>query len=93
MKKSAFLITFLLALGLASFGQKDEPIVKVNLVPPAGGLKAGQTAVLTLELSIRAPYHINADQPSEDYLIGTTVDFKPHPGVTFGRQVYPPPRS
>jgi thioredoxin:protein disulfide reductase len=91
MKKSAFLITFLLALGLASFGQKDEPIVKVNLVPPAGGLKAGQTAVLTLELSIRAPYHINADQPSEDYLIGTTVDFKAHSGVTFGRQVFPSP--
>jgi len=91
MKKSAFLITFLLVLGLTSFGQKDEPIVKVNLVPPAGGLKAGQTAVLTLELSIRAPYHINADQPSEDYLIGTTVDFKAHPGATFGRQVFPPP--
>ncbi len=91
MKKTAFLIGLILALGPAAFAQKDEPIVKVNLIPPEDGFKAGRTAVLTLELNIRAPYHINADQPSEDYLVGTTVDFKACPGVTFGRLVFPPP--
>jgi thiol:disulfide interchange protein DsbD len=102
MKRTAILIGLILALGPAAFAQKDElgsvlrasqdePIVKVNVIPPAGGLKAGQTAVLTLELNIRAPYHINADQPSEDYLIGTTVDFKAQLGVAFGRLVFPPP--
>jgi thioredoxin:protein disulfide reductase len=92
MKKNALIIGLILALVPAVFAQKkDEPILKVSVVPPAAGLKAGQTANLTIELSIRAPYHINADQPSEDYLIGTTVDFKPHAGVTYGRQVFPLP--
>ena len=102
MKRTAILIGLILALGPAAFAQKDElgsvlrlgqdePIVKVNVIPPASRLKAGRTAVLTLELNIRAPYHINADQPSEDYLIGTTVDFKAQPGVAFGRLVFPPP--
>ena len=92
MKKTAFLIGLVLALVPAVFAQKkDEPILKVSVVPPAAGLKAGQSAVLAIELSIRAPYHINADQPSEDYLVGTTVDFKSRPGVTYGRQIFPLP--
>ncbi|MGD0781676.1 MAG: cytochrome c biogenesis protein CcdA [Candidatus Aminicenantales bacterium] len=102
MKKSVILIGLFLALGFALAApkvapcpvpglSKDEPIVKVNVIPPEGGFKAGRTAVLTLELSIRAPYHINADQPSEDFLIGTSVDFKPQPGVAFGSLVFPPP--
>ena len=102
MKKTAILIGLILALIPAIFAQKsepgsvlrlskDEPIVKVSVVPPPAGLKAGQSAVLTIELSIRAPYHINADQPSEDYLVGTTLDFKPRAGVTYGRQVFPFP--
>jgi len=92
MKKTALLIGLILALVPAVLAQKkDEPIVKVSVLPPAAGFKAGQSAILTIELSIRAPYHVNADQPSEDYLVGTTVDFKSRAGVTYGRQVFPLP--
>jgi thiol:disulfide interchange protein DsbD len=92
MKKLALVLSLIAALALASVplaAQNEEPIVKVTVVAPAVPLKAGQTAAMALEVSIRAPYHINSDQPSEAYLIGTTVDFKSRKGVTFGKLSFP----
>jgi len=90
MKRSFFTLLILIICGLAAFGQGQDDIVTVKIVPSAEILKVGQTTPLILELAIRAPYHINSDQPSEDYLIGTTVDFKPFPGVTYGKIKFPP---
>jgi hypothetical protein len=48
-------------------------------------------AVYPLALRSRSsPYHINAEIPSEEYLIGTTVDFRDVPGVTFGKVISRP---
>ena len=44
----------------------------------------------TLELTVKSPYHINADQPLEDFLIGTTVDFKAPAGVVYKKIAFPP---
>ncbi len=92
MKKLALALSLISALVLASAplaAQTEEPIVKVTVLAPAAPLKAGQTTAMTLEVGIRAPYHINSDQPSEAYLIGTTVDFKPTKGATFGKLSFP----
>ncbi|MDD8025397.1 MAG: cytochrome c biogenesis protein CcdA [Acidobacteriota bacterium] len=96
MKKAALAIALLIPLFLAAVplrAQNDAPIVKATVLPPAVPLKAGQTAALSLEISIRAPFHINSDQPSEAYLIGTMVDFKPRQGATFGKLVFPIPQN
>jgi hypothetical protein len=77
-------------LGLAAFGRGAESVVTVQAIPPVGGLKTGQPGVLTLELTVRSPYHINSDRPLESYLIPTTVQFGARPGVTFGKVVFPP---
>ncbi len=69
--------------------QTDEPVVKATVVPAAAPLRAGAAHKLDLELSIRAPFHINSDMPSEAYLIGTTVDFKPQKGAVFGKIAFP----
>lgn len=90
MKKFGFIIALIVLAGSAAFSQTEEPILKANIVTPAEALKPGRTTVLSLEINIRPPFHINSDQPSEDYLIGTTVDFKARRGVTFGRIVFPP---
>ena len=39
--------------------------------PSAEPLTAGEAHPFSLELTIRSPYHINAEQPLEDFLIGT----------------------
>ena len=76
--------------GLASLGWSAEPIVTVKAIPPPGGLKAGQPAVLTLKLNIRNSFHINSDRPLQRNLVPTTVQFGERPGVTFGNVVFPP---
>jgi thiol:disulfide interchange protein DsbD len=77
-------------LGFAVLGRGAESVVTVRAIPPVGGLRAGQPGVLTLELTISRPFHINSDQPLESYLIPTTVRFGERPGVTFGKVVFPP---
>jgi thiol:disulfide interchange protein DsbD len=87
-----FLLTTLTVLisGLTVFGQTPDEIVTAKVILTSEVLKAGQTVPITIELTIRPPYHINSDQPSEAYLIGTTLDFKPRPGVIYGAVRFPP---
>jgi thiol:disulfide interchange protein DsbD len=73
----------------AAYGQGLD-IVTVKVAAPAGPLKAGQAAPVTLELTVKSPYHINADQPLEDFLIGTTVEFKAPAGVAYRKIAFPP---
>src|SRR4030065_1061182 len=60
------------------------------VIPAAELFSPGQSYPLPPEIAIRSPFHINADIPSEDYLIGTTVNFQSVPGVTFGKIPSPP---
>jgi thiol:disulfide interchange protein DsbD len=85
------LLSILLVLPLAALAAFGQDIVAVKVVAPAGPLKAGQTAQVALELNIKSPYHINADQPLEDFLIGTTVDFKAPAGVAYKKVTFPNP--
>jgi len=78
------------ALSASGQGPGQEAVVSVKVIPPAEPLKLGQAYVLTLELAIRPPFHINSDQPTEDFLIGTTVDFKPVSGVGYDKVKFPP---
>ncbi|MCX6560855.1 MAG: thioredoxin family protein [Candidatus Aminicenantes bacterium] len=92
MRKLALAIALILPLVLSASplsARTEEPIVKAVVLAPASPLKAGGTTILDLEVGIRAPYHINSDQPSEAYLIGSTLDFKPRKGVTFGKISFP----
>ncbi len=89
MKRLLFTVLALAALVPAAFSQAQDEIVTIKVVPSVEVFKAGQTAAVTLEVSIRAPYHVQSDQPSEDYLIATTVEFKSRAGVTIERIKFP----
>ncbi len=54
-----------------------DPVVKVRGVPPSVAVEAGKVAVVTVELDIRSPYHINSNQPLEEYLIPTSLKLEP----------------
>jgi thioredoxin:protein disulfide reductase len=90
LKRAALALLILAACLRSAAAQTDEPIVQVAVLPSSEVLKPGASWLFVLELTIRPPYHINADRPTEDYLIGTTVEFTSVPGVTFGQLVFPP---
>jgi thiol:disulfide interchange protein DsbD len=95
MKRLFPILLMLTLLGLGAGGPRAAhgqslDIVTVKVLAPAGPLKAGQTVPVALELTIKSPYHINSDQPLEDFLIGTTVEFKAPAGVTFKKIAFPP---
>ena len=79
----------LLCLFLNVSGQTPDSVVSIRTIGPVEPLKAGQAAVIDVELSIAKPYHINADRPLEDYLIPTTLEIEPIAGVTVGKTVFP----
>jgi thiol:disulfide interchange protein DsbD len=83
-------IAVLLCFPLGAFAQDPASVVSVRAIAPDQPVKAGTPATITVELSIASPYHINSDRPLEDYLIPTTLEFAPHPGLTFGKTAFPP---
>jgi thiol:disulfide interchange protein DsbD len=90
MKKAALGLILLATLCSRAVPQTEEPIVSVKVVPGEESFQRGQAYPLTLEISIRSPYHINADRPTEDYLIRTTVDFRNVPEAVYRKVVFPP---
>jgi thioredoxin:protein disulfide reductase len=91
MKTIGTIIAALLMLFVNAAAQDSASVVTIRAIAPPETLKAGKPAVITLELSIASPYHINSNQPLEDYLIGTALQFDPLPGVEFGKTTFPPP--
>ncbi|MHB8054235.1 MAG: protein-disulfide reductase DsbD family protein [Candidatus Aminicenantales bacterium] len=91
MKRTFFAVFACAALSLAAFGQADDDIVKVRVVPSVETFTPGQSAPVILELTVRPPFHINSDKPAEEDLIPTTVNFKSLPGVTYGWPKFPRP--
>jgi thioredoxin:protein disulfide reductase len=74
---------------LGSPAWSAEPVVSVKAIPPSGTVRTGKPVSFPVELSISKPYHINSNQPLEDYLIPTTVELEPIQGVTFGKVSFP----
>ena len=81
-------IVFLIFISTAWAAGVDS-VVGVRAFAPADPVQAGGDAALTIELEIARSYHINSNSPLQDYLIPTSVEFDPLPGVTFDDAVFP----
>jgi len=66
-----------------------DSVVGVRAFAPGKPVPAGGEAELTIELQIARSYHINSNRPLQDYLIPTSVEFDPSPGVTFDEAIFP----
>ncbi len=71
----------------------EESVLSIRPVNPSAPLVPGETTVLTVELVISPPYHINSDRPLQDYLIPTTMELQPQAGFRIGKAVFPPAPS
>jgi thiol:disulfide interchange protein DsbD len=90
MKNISVVTTIALCLLSCALVQAEDTVVSVRAIGPGEPLKAGNPSVLTVELDIADHYHINSDKPLEDFLIPTTLELEPHPGIAFGETVFPP---
>lgn len=83
-------IVILLIIGLSLlYPQTNEQIISCKFVSPVEKFKTGNSYALAVELQIHPPYHINAPQPSEDFLIPTTLAIEAPEGVVFGKFEFP----
>jgi hypothetical protein len=62
----------------------------VRVEAPHVEAAAGGRAEASVNLTITDGYHVNANPPSESYLIATELTVEPGEGFTVGKPVYPP---
>lgn len=75
--------------GLANAQTSSKAVVNVDGAGPSAPVSPGSTFEATITLGIKGGYHINANKPSEDFLIGTSVKFTPPEGVKVVGTSYP----
>jgi hypothetical protein len=80
----------LTATAAAQGGSKS--VVGVDAAGPSGPVAAGSSFEVRVTLEVKAGYHINAQKPSEEYLIGTSLKLSPTPGVKISKVAYPSAR-
>jgi thiol:disulfide interchange protein DsbD len=65
-----------------------EPVTATGYLS-LSNVPQGGTAQVAVGISIRAPWHVNANPVTEDFLVPTEVAFETPPGVTVRGVVYP----
>jgi thiol:disulfide interchange protein DsbD len=65
-----------------------EPVSATGYVS-LSNVPQGGTAQLAIELTIREPWHVNANPASEEFLVPTEVVIEPPAGITVRGVVYP----
>jgi len=83
------LITGFLFGGLSS--GDDEEIASLKVVSSVDKLKEEKSSRIAIELELREPWHVNSNEPEEDFLIPTEIEFEKNEYITFGRILYPKP--
>lgn len=71
------------------YSQTNEDIISAKFLSSVQKLKAGNSYSLAVEIRIDPPYHINAQTPSEDFLIPTTLTIETPEGITLGKLSFP----
>ena len=62
----------------------------VRVEAPGVEAAAGGNVEASVNLTITDGYHVNANPPSESYLIATELTVEPSDGLTAGKPIYPP---
>ena len=82
----------LLVLSAAPLAAQDpggSPVVSIRLVADGDRIVAGQPFRLAVVATISPTWHVNSNQPLEDYLIPTEAAVLPADGLAFSPPVYP----
>jgi len=88
MRKLFSLFTLFLIFSQV-FAQNSNEIISARIISSVDKIKPGDSYQIAVEVQIKEPYHINAQKPSEDYLIPTTLNLKSGEGIAIGQYTYP----
>jgi thiol:disulfide interchange protein DsbD len=79
MMKRTFVLLALLVIGTAGQGVAQdfggEPVFQVRLLPDRAPLVAGEELRLAVTLTIDRGWHVNSDDPGDEFSLPTTVKF------------------
>lgn len=81
---------FLLLTGLL-LAQGEENIIEVKVISSVEKLRTGESNRIAVQLTVHEPWHVNSDQPEEEFLIPTEINFRQDEALTYGRITYPKP--
>jgi len=71
------------------FAQSDESLISARFISSVEEYKPGESYSLAVEVNIQQPFHINAHELSEDFLIPTTLEIEVPEGVGVGKMMFP----
>ena len=78
-----------LAPVLTSLPRSAPAIRTVESFTSQDGVVPGGALELAVRVTLRSGFHLNSHTPSQTFLIPTTLETEPLPGVTFGEWGYP----
>jgi thiol:disulfide interchange protein DsbD len=92
------ILTILLAAGYLCVGSiayatslQEEEILQGRLILPVKQITKEESYSILIELNITNGWHINSNQPLEDFLIPTEITFQTQEGISYGRIQYMQP--
>lgn len=91
MKLFKFILSIALISTINTFPQFGQSIdhVKIKTYPSLDKLYAGSENKVVLKVDIEESWHINSDQPYEDFLIPTAITLTENKGFSLTKVVYP----
>lgn len=92
-KKLLIVITVMLLLcssGMAQFDD-EEDVAKFRVFQSYDSIHPGMELRIAVKATIQALWHINSNEPSEDYMIGTSVAIPSEGAFELQKVVYPEP--
>ena len=88
MRLVAASLFFLLTAGTLSYGAPPQ-VVTARALLATDAVHPGQTAKMAVVAQVETGYHINAHNPTLDYLIPTRITFQDSPSFSIAKVVYP----
>ena len=82
------LLLLTLAVAVPGFAQPQN-VLTARVEPTPVTVARGGKTMVNVKLTVQKSYHVNANPPSEEYLIPTQVTLGTAKGMTVGRPVYP----
>jgi len=82
------LLCLVISVGLS---QDTDEVVSAQVLSSVDKFQVGSEYSIAINLRIAAPYHINSDQPTEDFMVPTTIHFNTAKGLGFSMPEFPPP--
>ena len=73
------------------FTTEEEEILTARIIMPTQEITKQESYHLFVEMSIEEGWHINSNQPLEDFLIPTKIKFDETEGIAFGKIRYMEP--